>query len=123
MRAKNDSVDLTALRDELSCLIPLIDVCYSAFGVLAICTATTNGHHMKKSLHYQGLALDLRVKNLGDGPRQRSLWTCLKRNIDQAYPGMYDVLLESPGEEQAHVHIEASPILLAQIHADGVVTA
>jgi hypothetical protein len=122
MRAKNESVDLTDLCPEISRLIPLIDVCYSAFGVIAVCTATTGGRHMKGSLHRKGLALDLRVKNLGDGLRQRSLWSCLKRNIDQAYPGMYDVLLEDAGGDNAHVHCEASPTLLAQINT-GVVTA
>jgi hypothetical protein len=122
MRPKNDSVNLSALRPEIDRLIPLLDACYAAFGVLAICTATTAGHHMKGSLHYKGLALDLRVKHLGDLNRQRSLWNCLKRNIDQAYPGLYDVLLESPGEEQAHVHIEVSPTLLAHI-TTGIVSA
>lgn len=122
MRAKNDAVDLDALRPELARLIPLIDCCYSAFGVLAICTATTGGHHMTGSLHYKGLALDLRVKHLGDIPRQSSLHSCLKRNIQQVYPGLYDVLLEDPGGVHAHIHCEASPTLLAQI-AGGVVTA
>ena len=122
MRAKNDSVDLTDLCPELSRLIPLIDVCYSAFGVMAICTATTNGRHGRGSLHRKGLAVDLRVKNLGDGLRQRSLHSCLKRNIDQAYPGLYDVLLEDAGGDNAHVHCEASPTLLAQI-SGGVVPA
>jgi hypothetical protein len=115
MRAKNDSVDLDALRPEIDVLVPLIDACYAAFGVLTICTSTTRGSHMKGSLHYKGLAMDLRVKHLGDGNRQRSLHACLKRNIDQAYPGLYDVLLEFPGEERAHVHIECSPTLVAQI--------
>jgi aromatic ring hydroxylase len=121
MRAKNDSVDLTALCPELSRLAPLVDVCYSAFEALAIVTATTNGHHMAGSLHYRGLAMDLRVKHLGAVSRQRSLYSCLKRNIDSLYPGMYDVLLEDPGGDHAHIHCEASPTLLAQI-AGGVVT-
>jgi hypothetical protein len=115
MRAKNDSVDLDALQPEMSRLAPLIDVCYSAFECLAIVTATTGGHHMKGSLHYRGLALDLRVKNLGGVPRQRSLYSCLKRNIDAMYPGLYDTLLEDPGGEHAHIHCEVSPTLLAQI--------
>jgi len=122
MRAKNDSVDLDALCPELSRLAPLIDCCYSAFECLAIVTATTNGHHMKGSLHYRGLAMDLRVKNLGAVPRQRSLHSCLKRNIDAMYPGLYDTLLEDPGGEHAHIHCEASPTLLAQID-HGVVPA
>jgi hypothetical protein len=122
MRAKNDSVDLDAICPELSRLAPLIDVCYSAFECLAIVTATTGGHHMKGSLHYRGLALDLRVKNLGGVPRQRSLHSCLKRNIDAMYPGLYDTLLEDPGGEHAHIHLEASPTLLAHL-ANGTVSA
>lgn len=122
MRAKNESVDLTALCPELSRLAPLVDACYSAFGALAIVTATTGGHHMPGSLHYRGLAFDLRVKHLGDYPRQRSVYCVLQRTIDEQYPRMYDVLLEDAGGENAHVHVEASPVLLAQ-RAAGVVPA
>ena len=116
MRAKNDSVDLDALCPEMTRLAPLIDVCYSAFEALAIVTATTNGHHQALSLHYQGLAMDLRVKHLGAVSRQRSLYSCLKRNIDSLYPGLYDTLLEDSGGENAHIHCEASPKLLAEIN-------
>lgn len=115
MRAKNDSVDLTALCPELSRLANIVDTCYSAFGALAIVTATTNGHHMPGSLHYRGLAFDLRVKHLGEYPKQRSVYTCLKHTIQEQYPNLYDVLLEDGGGVNAHIHCEASPALVAQI--------
>jgi hypothetical protein len=121
MRAKNDSVDIAALCPELSRLAPLVDACYSAFGALAIVTATTNGHHMSGSLHYRGLAFDLRIHQLGSYAKQRSLYSCLKSNIAQLFPDLYDVMAEDFGGANAHIHVEASPTLLAQI--DGHVIA
>jgi hypothetical protein len=120
MRAKDASVDLDALRPELSRLAPLVDACYSAFGSLAIVSATTGGTHMAGSLHYRGMAFDLRVRHLGDHPKQRSVHACLKRTIEDNYPRLYDVLLEDAGGANAHIHIEASPALLAQLSGGAV---
>ena len=117
MKAKDQTVDLTALRPELSRLSQLISDCYDEFDAPAIVTATTNGTHMAGSLHYRGLAMDLRVKNLGGQDRQVGLHAYLKRAIDIKYPGLYDTLLEDAGGPNAHVHIEASPTLLAQLAA------
>ena len=120
MRVKDDSVDLTVLKPEISCLFDLIDDCYEPFNASAVITATTGGKHMVGSLHYTGQAIDLRVKNVGSLTYQVGLHAYLKRAINIKYPGLYDVLLEFPGKPNAHIHIEPSPKLLAQLAANVV---
>ena len=68
-----------------------------------VCTSALDGRHMKGSLHYQGLAVDLRTHTLpggykGEGAKKA---TALLR----AYLGAdYDVVLEA-----THIHVEFDP--------------
>lgn len=118
-------VSLEDLRPELRRLEPLCDLIYGAAGCLCIVTSTnhdgysTSGRpvHMATSLHYQGLAMDLRTHHLGDVAKQRAVWRELDRAIDTHYPGLYDVLYEGGGTVNAHIHVEASPTLVAQCKA------
>ena len=120
-------VDLADLRPEIRRLEPLIDAVYNTFGILAVVTSTNHdGYefgrklHRANSLHYDGLALDLRVKHVGKAKLQTTLHAALVRAIDADYPGQYDVLLEGAGSVNAHIHIEASPVLLASLKAEAV---
>lgn len=116
MRAKA-GVDLSTLRPEIRRLEPLIDAVYAEMGVTPIVTCTDGDHEGRKSYHNVGLALDLRVKHVGGAKKQAVLHALLERAIDQAYPRQYDVILEYPGGENAHIHIECSPVLAAALHA------
>lgn len=114
MRAKK-GVDLSTLREEISRLELIIDDVYSEFGAEAMVTSANDGKHRADSLHYRDAAIDLRVKSVGGAKMQTMLHALLARVIDEAYPGMYDVLLEYPGEENAHIHLEFSPFLVALV--------
>lgn len=115
MHCKDNGVNISRLRPELLQLFPLIDQVFWAWNKTPILTSGNDGQHLPHSLHYADLAFDLRVKHLGDFPARKSLYACLKREIDRLYPGWYDVLHENVNRESEHIHIEASPLLLGMI--------
>lgn len=68
-------------------------------------TSAVDGVHSAKSLHYQGLAVDLRVKSLEQEARAR-----VASSIRGALGDCYDVIHEHPGKDNEHIHIELSPL-------------
>lgn len=67
-------------------------------------TSIRDGQHSERSLHYRGLAVDLRSKHLTPEQRHTALIK-LKRELGSDY----DVLLESEGKPNEHFHIEYDP--------------
>lgn len=68
-------------------------------------TEATGGDHMKTSLHYKGLAVDIRSKNIPfKDMRQQILDEC---NI--ALGDNYDFILEDEGDPNSHFHLEFDP--------------
>lgn len=63
-----------------------------------VITAGTDGKHMVGSLHYKGLALDLRTRNIA-GAEQ-----AVVKEIKAALGKDFDVVLEGD-----HIHIEFDP--------------
>ena len=61
-----------------------------------IITSLLDGKHMKGSKHYDGLAVDLRIRHLHEPDRAR-----VAEAINRALGPQYDVVLESD-----HIHIE-----------------
>ena len=72
---------------------------YRALEVDLVITSLRDGKHMKGSLHYKGLAVDLRTRDLC--PINRATAT---RRLKGALGPEYDVVLESD-----HIHIEFDP--------------
>lgn len=71
---------------------------YKKYGAECVITAGTDGKHMEGSLHYKGLALDLRTFNVPG----RELAIC--NQIKQALGPDYDVIIEKD-----HIHLEYDP--------------
>lgn len=69
------------------------------FGVDTVITAGTDGKHMVGSLHYRGLALDVRTRDLKDEDKQPAATA-----IRQVLGADFDVVLEGD-----HFHIEHDP--------------
>lgn len=114
-------VDDSKLRPELTRLQDILCGCFEAFNARCVVTCTNGDHHGMPSYHNLDAAIDVRVKHLGSENVQRSLWLCVKRQIDLAWPGLYDVLLEVPGTDNAHLHIECGPKLaLAMFGTDHI---
>lgn len=109
-----EGVDLSRLRPEITRLEPTVCACFSAFGRKTIITSTYDGKHLAKGqwgdFHYRDAAIDLRCNDLG-GQVQVSLRDCLKRQIGMAFYDKYDIILESQGLPNAHIHIEPNPKL------------
>lgn len=121
MRVKDAGVSLSQLHPCIQQLFPTLEEVF-AWGwnkevvVTSGCELTTK--HMPGSLHYDGLAIDLRSKHCGDYPARRSIFQTLKKTINDRFPGWYDVLWEGQQRESEHFHIEASPILLGLIEGE-----
>ena len=81
-------------------LLPVIDyITISVCRRNAIITSTTDGRHMHGSLHFKGLAVDLRTRDL-------SLYEKIHYHsmLKSALCKLCDVVLESD-----HIHVEYSP--------------
>lgn len=65
-----------------------------------IVTALRNGQHRLGSRHFKGEGVDIRSKNLPPVVRQSAV-----ERLRLALGQRWKVLLESPGQENEHVHI------------------
>ncbi len=68
------------------------------FGPVVV-TSLMDGDHMPTSLHYAGMALDLRTRGIGPG-QQAEIVAALKAALGASY----DVVLEGD-----HIHVEYDP--------------
>lgn len=70
----------------------------------AMVTSINDKVHKPGSLHYEGKAFDLRTKDLpNDTP------PVLRRALATALGPEFDVLLESEGTDNEHIHVEYDP--------------
>jgi hypothetical protein len=92
------------LQPEILLAIMIADGVYASCGVRDLMiTSLLDGVHSTNSLHYKGLAVDLRTK--GTGLAQR-----LFDGVRKALPStLYDVILENKDQENEHIHIEYDP--------------
>lgn len=83
--------------------LPVIAGVFDRYKASLVVTAGTDGKHMKGSLHYAGLALDLRIKRVQMFRRQ-ALCDDLKRALGAGW----DVVLEQSRSNPAndHIHVE-----------------
>lgn len=101
MLRTKEGVRFDVLRWDLLKVLPKIEAVWAdlAIGVDPVITSGTDGQHMAGSLHYVGLAVDLRTNNLTSGKAQEIL-TALKTAVGVDY----DVVLE-----RDHIHLEYDP--------------
>ncbi len=119
-------VSLATLRPELARLEPICAMLWEEFGIKCVVTsANKDGYdsrgrpiHLPWSFHYKDAAVDLRIHQLGE-KLQLTLYAALCRQINLQWPGLYDILLEKRGEVGAHIHLEPSKILAAQLFPEG----
>lgn len=98
VRLKDDSVRLEGVAWQMFHAAIVADQVYAKYGADVVITSAKDGRHSEHSLHYQGLALDLRTWNL----RGREMEVCAE--LQKALGDKYDVVLESD-----HIHLEYDP--------------
>lgn len=100
-----EGVSLAGLSPQMVLAAHVVALVYQDKGV-AECWITSgcDGVHMHNSLHYLGKALDFRTKNLG-----ASLKPTIARDVQLALGAGFDVILESSGLPNEHLHVEWDP--------------
>ncbi len=92
-------VNVQGLKPEILLAILIADPMFEAHGVDCVITSLLEGAHKPGSFHYDGLAVDLRSRELTEGGKI-SVVTALRNALGD----QYDVVLES-----THIHIEFDP--------------
>ena len=98
-------VDLAGLRPEMTPVLINLERLFHDLGLECVITSACGGKHGRGSLHYVGLALDFRTKTIKETRAKRRLVRDLRRALGR----QYDVLLESEGKRNEHLHVEFQP--------------
>jgi hypothetical protein len=99
-------VRIRGLQPEMLLALFVAEHEYSANGRALVLTSALDGVHSAKSLHYQGLAVDIRSKTLTESDQKRRVAGAIAAALGECY----EVLLEDEGGHNEHIHIELSPI-------------
>ena len=106
-----EGVDVTGIKKETITAMVIVADCYYryfglSFGRDLVVTSVTDGKHKENSLHYQGLAFDIRTWTTDTSGIQMHKPTklSLANSIADALGDDYDVVVE-----KTHIHIEYDP--------------
>lgn len=97
-----------ALEPAMAKALPDVDLAHSDAGLErdAVITSGNDGSHMVGSLHYKGLAVDLRSRDLSQAVTYRLAAALRQRlNGDANHNRPYQVVIESN-----HLHLEYDPL-------------
>ncbi len=94
-------VSLRDLQPQVVLGLLLVEQAFAAVGAECIVTSCNDGQHKADSFHYRGLAADLRIKHIH--PDQKA---GVVARVTEVLGPEWDVLWESQGLANEHVHIE-----------------
>lgn len=89
-------VRVAGLRPEILLAVVAAERVCAEMGVDCVVTACVDGVHKAGSLHYRGLAVDLRIRDFRPGDADKAI-----TRIKQCLGADYDVVLEND-----HIHVE-----------------
>ena len=92
-------VTFNGLKPEILLGIIIAEGVFISFGLPLVITSICDGLHNRASLHYVGMAFDIRIKEIS-APVLNNILNSLKVNLSTNY----DVVLEAN-----HIHIEYQP--------------
>lgn len=104
MIAVKDSVRFKRITPEILYLLPVIVEVWKKYApeTVPVITSANDSTHSANSYHYTDYAIDVRSKNLSQ-EQKGSILAGVKLRL----AGLkYDVILESPGSENEHFHLE-----------------
>ncbi len=96
-------VRLTGLSPQMVLAALIVGGVYERHTTLCTITSGNDSAHGANSLHYRGNALDFRTKNYVGNKG------ALAFEIKEALGENYDVVLESLGTDNEHLHVEYQP--------------
>lgn len=96
---------LLGMRPEIFFGLVVLERIFSSYGYDTVVTEATGGTHKDGSLHYKGLALDIRSKHIPDKDTKFSILEDAKELLTRDF----DIILEAFGTESEHYHIEYDP--------------
>jgi hypothetical protein len=95
MRVKH-GVDIFGIQPELVLGMLIVDAAFGAYGRDAVLTSVCDGKHSQRSLHYKGMAFDVRTRDVPEDD-QDSIVDLIRANL----PKDWDIVLET-----THLHVE-----------------
>lgn len=102
MIAIKPGAKIEGIRPEILLGVCVVHSVFQTYSVpLMTITEGTGGKHMEGSKHYQGLAVDIRSKNIPEMAKNAILKEC-QVNLGENF----DFLLEQAGEAGEHFHLE-----------------
>lgn len=104
IRFKDRTVNPHGLHQDLveEILLPAERIFLDVAGAEVVITSVCDGVHSSRSFHYLLGAVDLRTKHLHTRDQKLKIY----RRLDNESPSNYDILLESLGQPQEHLHAE-----------------
>lgn len=96
---------IKGIKAEMLLGLAVIEGVFEKYGFEVVLTEGTGAHHMVGSLHYEGLAVDLRSQHiLGDAIKYKILSDCVHSLGDD-----FDMILENIKTSTEHFHCEFQP--------------
>lgn len=100
-----EKVDVVGLKTEMITVLRVGVAAFAASGHECIVTSALDGNHGDDSLHYDGYALDFRIKHLGKTKKDRKeLVESVALHFGASLGADYDVVIED-----THIHVEYDP--------------
>lgn len=99
-------VSIKGLQSQTLVAMRVIEIAFEKYHLPEpVITSCNDGRHMTTSKHYQGLALDLRTKNLSINEKLL-VYNELRNRLRHLG---FDIIQESLGQENEHIHLEWDP--------------
>lgn len=99
MLALKEGVDIRGIRTEIWAGATIVASCFAEQKIHCVITSCKEGKHMDKSLHYKGLAVDIRSRDIPLQTAAALIATC-----KEALGAQFDLVVEGD-----HWHLEYDP--------------
>jgi hypothetical protein len=94
-------VNLAGVRNEIMDILPLVESCFRDLNCMSITLTCTTGNHKLNDPHTNGFAIDIRMHDYSIELQNR-----LFNHVNKTLSGLYYTVLEFPGKQKAHLHIQ-----------------
>lgn len=98
-------VKLKGIQPEILVGLYIVEAVIGKLGLSTTVTSALDGVHMEGSLHYKGLAVDIRSKEITLNTDKANVITDSKAALGDEY----DFIIEDEDTENSHFHLEFDP--------------